>query len=52
MPPIRKPFGICFSTRATLARSTSIDGNQQSSSVLSFDYITMPTPSTRVDFGC
>jgi len=36
MLTIRKPFAICFSTRATLARSTRIDGNQQSSSVLSF----------------
>ena len=30
MLTIRKPFGICFSTRATLARSTRIDGQEPS----------------------
>ena len=30
MLTIRKPFGICFSTRATLARSTRIDRRKPS----------------------
>src|SRR5215472_1971809 len=33
---IRKPFAVWFATRATLTCSTSIDGKQRSSSVLSF----------------